>query len=150
VIAIKGTGRRRSRANSDQAYVTALVDEVLGEQGLREHRFGWLRGDAGRTGRKAPLAVDAFYPHHGLVVEYHEPQHYRPVPIMDRRETISGPRSVQRRIYDERRREQVPAHGLRLVTIRADDLDANARGRLRRRDRDADREIVRRLLAATD
>jgi hypothetical protein len=82
-------------------------------------------------------------------VEYHEHQHDRPVPIMDRRPTLSGvPRGVQRRIYDQLRREQVPAHGLRLVIIRADDLDVDARGRLRRRDRDADLQVVRRLLAA--
>jgi hypothetical protein len=112
--------RRRSPGDRDQDYVIDLVDEALGEQGLREHRFDWLLGDPGRAGLRAFLPVDAYYPGRGLVVEYHEHQHDRPVPIMDRRPTLSGvPRGVQRRISDQRRREQVPAHGLRLVIIRA-------------------------------
>jgi hypothetical protein len=51
--------RRRSPGDRDQDYVINLVDEALGEQGLREHRFDWLLGDPGRTGLRAFLPVDA-------------------------------------------------------------------------------------------
>jgi hypothetical protein len=48
------------RGDSDEAYVLALCDEVLGEQGSRWHRFDWLFGDAGASGRWVRLPVDSF------------------------------------------------------------------------------------------
>jgi hypothetical protein len=48
------------RGDSDEAYVLALCDEVLGEQGGRRHRFDWLFGDAGASGRWVRLPVDSF------------------------------------------------------------------------------------------
>ncbi len=60
--------------------------------------------------------------------------------------TVSGvDRREQRRRYDERRRTEIPAHGLRLVIVRWSNLDADARGRLRR-NQAADRESVAGLL----
>jgi hypothetical protein len=92
------------RAASDEAYVLSLCDEILGERGQRQHRFVWLRGDPGATGRRASLPVDAFYPSHALVVEYHERQHDAAVGLFDRRQMVSGvSRGEQRRRYDERR-----------------------------------------------
>src|SRR5438045_9760913 len=41
-----GTGRARS----DEAYVIDLCDELIGEQGRRQHTFHWLVGDPGRHG----------------------------------------------------------------------------------------------------
>ena len=103
----------------------------------------------GADGRQATLPVDAWYPHANVVVEYRELQHDEPVPFMDHRATVSGvPRWEQRRLYDRRREELIPARGIRLVVIRPRDLDANARGRLRRRDRPADLAAVRRLIHA--
>ena len=47
--------------------------------------------------------------------------------------TVSGVhRGVQRALYDARRDELIPAHGIRLVVITPADLDATLRGRLRR------------------
>jgi hypothetical protein len=133
----------RKRAASDEAYVIELCDELLGEAAHRQHRFPWLRGDTGRT-----LPVDAYYPDAGLVVEYRERQHDEPVRHFDKpdRLTVSGVhRGEQRRLYDARRDELIPAHGLRLVIIRPSDLDADSRGRLRRND-EQDRDTLRRLL----
>jgi hypothetical protein len=137
------------RDNSDEAYVLDLCDEVLGENGLRQHRFDWLLGDPGMNGRQVKLPVDAYWPGRHLVVEYWELQHDRPVPHFDKpdRLTISGVhRGEQRALYDARRDTLIPQNGIRLVAIRPADLDADGRGRLRR-NRAADLETVRRLLA---
>lgn len=139
---------RPGRAASDETYVLDLCDEALGVPGMRQHRFDWLRGDPGVDGREVRLPVDAFYPTISLVIEYREVQHDIAIPIMDARPTISGvPRGEQRRRYDQRRNELVPAHGLRLVVIKPSDLDCTGRGRLRRRDRGPDLMCVRRLLS---
>ncbi|OLZ56331.1 hypothetical protein [Amycolatopsis keratiniphila] len=128
------------RVDSDEAYVLDLCDEILGEHGQRQARFDWLRGDPGRNGRTVRLPVDSYWPDHRLVVEYREIQHDRPVPHFDKpdRLTVSGVhRGQQRALYDQRRDQLIPAHGLRLVVIKPSDLAADRRGRLRR-DRDND------------
>lgn len=123
-----------------------LCDELLGEKGLRQHRFPWLLGDSGVSGRCVALPVDAFYRGHGLVVEYRERQHDEPVTFFDRRATLSGvPRGEQRRLYDMRREEESPRNGLRLVIVRPRDLDADGRGRLYR-NRATDLAVLRDLL----
>jgi hypothetical protein len=61
--------------------------------------------------------------------------------------TVSGVhRGLQRALYDKRREELIPAHGLGLVIVRPADLDSDGRGRLRR-SADADLESLVRLLA---
>jgi len=102
-----------SRLNSDESYVINLCDEVLGMKAYRQHKFDFLRGDTGM-----PLPVDAFYPELNLVIEYYESQHTESTPFFDRRLTVSGvSRGEQRRIYDNRRRELLPKHGIKLVII---------------------------------
>ncbi|MFG1277879.1 hypothetical protein [Xanthobacter autotrophicus] len=92
-----------SRSRSDEAYVIDLCDRILGLKAHRQWRFPFLLGDPGRSGRRARLPVDAYYPELGLVMEYHERQHDEPVPFFDRRITAAGiPRGEHRRIYDER------------------------------------------------
>jgi hypothetical protein len=125
----------RSRADSDEEYVIARCDQLLGEVGNRQHRFDWLLGDRGRTGGSVRLPVDAYYPRAGIVVEYRETQHHEATPFFDKPElqTVSGVhRGEQRRLYDERREREIPLHGLRLVVVRNDDLACDRRGRLRR------------------
>jgi hypothetical protein len=137
---------RRTRGESDEAYVIDLCDEILAEAALRQHRFRWLVGDPGRGGRRATLPVDAFYPGRGLVIEYRELQHDEPVPFFDRRDTVSGVgRGAQRFLYDERREMEIRRHGLRLVIFRPKDLASDSRGRLRR-NRERDLEALRRIL----
>lgn len=140
--------RRSSRVDSDEAYVVDLCDAIFGEPARRQHRFDWLRGDPGRDGRRRTLPVDAYYVGHRLVVEYREHQHDEPVAHFDKpdRLTVSGVhRGIQRRIYDDRRAVDVPAHGLRLIVLRSGDLAANKRGRLLR-DRASDEAALRVLL----
>jgi hypothetical protein len=123
------------RDDSDEAYVLDLCDEVLGERASRQHRFEWLLGDPGRNGRRVRLPVDGFWAGHGLVVEYRERQHDQPVAFFDKpdRLTVSGVhRGLQRALYDARRDELIPAHGLRLVVMRPADLASNPQGRLLR------------------
>lgn len=112
-----------------------LCDQVLGTLGLRQHRFEWLVGDPGKKGTRVRLPVDGYWPEHGLVIEYRERQHDQSTPHFDHPErlTVSGVhRGIQRALYDRRRDELVPQHGLRLLVIKPSDLDANASGRLRR------------------
>lgn len=93
-----------------------------------------------------PLPVDAYYPVRRVVIEYRELQHHQPTPFFDRRQTVSRvDRGEQRRIYDRRREEEIPKHGLRLVVVNCQDLAIDSRGRLRR-DRAEDREALNRLL----
>lgn len=136
------------REASDEAYVLNLCDRVLGEGGSRQHRFEWLVGDPGRTGRRVRLPVDGYWPVANLVVEYRERQHGQPVPHFDKPErlTVSGVhRGIQRSLYDARRDELIPQHGIRLVAITPADLDATPAGRLRRNE-DHDVSAIRRIL----
>lgn len=131
----------------DQAFVTSLVAELLGEEPLRDHRFSWLMGDTGRL-----LPVDAHFPNHNLVLEYRERQHLADRPdsfsMWDRRMTASGmTRREQRARYDRLRETEIPAHGLRLIVVNADDLGVDRRGRLLRIGED-DMRVLRRILTA--
>ncbi len=109
----------KSRKDSDESYVVDLCDEVFGEQAIRQHTFDFLRGDpcaAFPYGKKLP--VDAFYPSKNIVVEYREKQHTEDVPLFDRKATVSGiSRGEQRKRYDQRRREVLPQHKIKLVEI---------------------------------
>mgnify|MGYP006989492930 FL=1 len=107
------------RSDSDEHYVLDLCDEVLGTAGRRQATFDWLRGDPSpRRPLGTKLPVDGHWPTLGLVIEFQEKQHTEAVPFFDRRQTVSGVgRGEQRRRYDQRKLELVPAHGLRLVVI---------------------------------
>lgn len=134
------------RAESDEHYVLDLCDEIIGTAGLRQARFDWLRGDVSpSSGRSARLPVDGYWPADELVVEFQEKQHTELVPIFDRRVTVSGvPRGEQRRLYDQRKAELIPAHGLRLVVIHKSEFEVR-RDRIVR-DHHRDVAVVRRRL----
>lgn len=132
----------RARSASDESYVIDLCDEVLGRSAERQKRFSFLVGDAG-----AALPVDAYYPHIKLVVEYRERQHTESVAFFNRRQTCSGvDRGMQRRIYDQRRRDVLPQHGMDLVELSFDMFEHDSRKRLRR-NREADLAVVKKALA---
>ena len=136
------------RESSDEAYVLNLCDRVLGEVGSRQHRFAWLVGDPGRLGRRVRLPVDCYWPLANLVVEYRERQHGQSVPHFDKPErlTVSGVhRGIQRALYDARRDECIPQHGIRLVIVTPAELDATPAGRLRRNE-DHEMPAIRRIL----
>lgn len=125
-----------TRSKSDEAWVLDLCDAIIGEQSLRQHRFEWLRGDPSlRTGRRARLPVDAYWPNARIVVEYRERQHYEPVAHFDKPERLTAtgvPRREQRARYDRIREALIPEQGLSLVVVNADGLEVNSRGRLYR------------------
>ncbi len=130
----------------DEAYVLDLCDRALGVVGTRQHRFDFLRGDPGKRGTCRKLPVDAYYPDHGLVIEYRERQHSEPVAFMDRRITVSGcSRGEQRRRYDERRRTVLREHGYGLVELDYSMFSHNKAKRLLRVSDDG--VIIARVLA---
>jgi len=130
-----------ARSSSDEAWIIDLCDAVLGKKAIRQHRFPFLLGDAGASGRRVLLPVDAFYPDLGLVIEYHERQHSGRVRFFDDRPTISGvPRGEQRRRYDDYRRTLLPLHGCALVVFDYSEFGHTSAGRLLRTERD--REII--------
>lgn len=133
------TPNNRGRDNSDEAYVIDLCDEVLGQKAKRQYRFDFLRGDSGTK-----LPVDAYYPELNLVVEYYERQHTESVKLFDQRQTVSGvSREEQRKIYDLRRAEVLPKHGIKLVIISYSDFGSSKKIN---RDRNHDLEVVRNIL----
>lgn len=132
--------------DSDEVFVLDVCDLILGEQGLRQHCFDWLRGDPNAQGSSRRLPVDAYYPKHRLVVEYHEIQHFRAVPHFDKpgRMTVSGvDRGQQRDLYDRRRATEIPAHGLRYITIPVTALACSQNGRLIREPAAVTRDLCR-------
>lgn len=134
--AIKG-----SYTNRDETYVIDLCDEVLGIKSSRQHRFPFLLGDSG-----VPLPVDAYYEKLRLVVEYCEKQHTEAVNFFDRKQTVSGvSRGEQRRIYDERRKQVLPKHNIKLVNISYSAFQYDSRKRIVR-NQQKDIEIVRKKL----
>lgn len=136
-----GKGRCHSRDISDEFYVIDLCDEVLQEKALRQHTFDFLKGDTGCL-----LPVDAYYEQKRLVVEYYEKQHSESVSFFDRKMTASGvTRNVQRKMYDERRKELLPKHGIRVLTISYSDFAFDGRKRIIRQ-YEKDLEIVKRIL----
>ena len=135
------------RSQSDEAYIIDLCDQVFGLTAKRQATFDFLRGDArpGKQGMRLP--VDAYYPSLNLIIEYRERQHSECIPIMDQRMTVSGvPRGEQRALYDQRRRDLLPAHGLTLVELSYDQFGCTQAKRLLRQ-READLSVIRRVLA---
>ncbi len=119
----------KKRKDSDEAYVIDLCDEVLTLKGSRQHKFDFLKGDAGTK-----LPVDVFYPSLNLVIEYRERQHTEPVKLFDGLQTVSGvSRGEQRKIYYQRRRDVLPQHGIKLIEINYDDFDYDSRKRVIRK-----------------
>lgn len=129
----------KGRATSDESYVIDLCDEVLKMKARRQHKFDFLVGD---TGRKLP--VDAYYESLNLVIEYHERQHTEAVSLFDNKPTVSGvSRGEQRKIYDQRRAEILPKHGIKLVIISYRDFGTSKK---LQRNRNNDILVVKTLL----
>lgn len=119
---------------------------MLGQQAHRGHRFDFLRGDRGRNGVGTHLPVDAYYAALQVVVEYCERQHTEPVAFFNKRQRVSGVgRGEQRAIYDQRHRQILPQHGVRLVELSFANFLHDSRKRLLRTDGDG--AAVARLLS---
>ncbi len=104
-----------------ERYCAKLVSDALGGVEYKPgHRFPFLRGDPTLKRPKGViLPVDAYYPDSKLVLEFREAQHYSDrVALWDARITATGQRrKEQRRKYDERREEVLPANGIKLLII---------------------------------
>ena len=137
-IATQNT-KTTGRSGSDEYYVIGLCNEALGQVGEQQYKFPFLVGDTGRA-----LPVDAYYRDLNLVVEYYERQHTEEVKFFNRRMTVSGvSRGEQREIYDERRRTELPKHGIKLVVISYTDFGTS---KTLVRNHDADLAVVRGIL----
>lgn len=67
------------------------------------------------------------------MIEYQERQHSESVPIFDKRMTVSGvARGVQRALYDQRRRDVLPIHGIQLIEFNYSDFAFGSGKRLKR------------------
>jgi hypothetical protein len=130
------------RSQSDESYIIDLCDEVLNLKALRQHRFDYLKGDSGTR-----LPVDAYYPSLNLVIEYKEKQHTEEVKFFDRRQTVSGVgRGEQRKLYDQRRRDVLPKHGIRLIELDYSDFK-HTRGKKLLRNKEEDLKVLRKKLS---
>ena len=129
--------------NRDEDYVLDLCDEVLKVKGLRQHKFDFLKGDSGRK-----LPVDIYYEDSKLVIEYREYQHSNAVKHFDKPDkmTVSGVhRGEQRKIYDQRRRDVLPANKIMLIEIDYSDFECDGRNRIVR-DGERDMRIIKNKL----
>ncbi len=127
----------------DEDYILNLCDEVLSQKGLRQHRFDFLRGDAGTK-----LPVDIYYPELNLVIEYREYQHTNPVKHFDKPDvmTVSNVhRGEKRKIYDQRRRDMLPQENIKLIEISYGDFAYSSSHRIIR-NREKDILIVKKLI----
>jgi hypothetical protein len=132
-----------SRGDSDEAYIIDLCDKVLQQKAIRQHKFDFLRGDAGTM-----LPVDAWYPSLNLVIEYRERQHTEAVAFFDKRITRSGvPRGEQRKLYDQLRRDLLPKHGIKIIELGYADFEHHSNKRLKRLT-DSDLQVLKRKLAS--
>jgi hypothetical protein len=126
IVLKKPTSPKRSA--SDETYIIDLCDKILKQEGLRQHRFDFLKGDTG-----VRLPVDLYYPSLDLVIEYRERQHTEEVKFFDKRITSSGiSRGEQRKLYDERRRIEVPKNKLFLIEFDYSEFAHNTKKRLLR------------------
>jgi len=122
------------RKSSDEHYIIDLIDDYLGIKAERQSTFDFLRGDPSPKRQGTKLSVDAYYFSLRLVVEYHESQHSEPVTHFDKpnKITVSGVhRGEQRLIYDQRRQEVLPQHGISLVILEYREFELKGKRLLR-------------------
>lgn len=137
----KKTNTIKTKSQSDESYIIDLCDEVLKQKASRQHRFDFLIGDSG-----IKLPIDAYYSAFNLVIEYREKQHTEEVKFFDRRQTVSGVgRGEQRELYDQRRRDVLPKHGIKLIELGYDDFEHTKSKRLIRNKENDLKVIISRL-----
>lgn len=129
--------------DSDENYVLNICDKILGIKSSRQHKFDFLIGDSNRR-----LPVDSYYEKINLVIEYRELQHTESVSFFDKVDklTVSGVhRGEQRKIYDQRRRDILPKHGIYLLEISYSNFDFDRRKKIIRNP-EIDEKMIRRIL----
>jgi hypothetical protein len=134
------------RQNSDEAYIIDLCDDILDIKANRQATFPFLLGDPNKNGVRKRLPVDAWYSSLNLVVEYYERQHTEEVAFFNRRPTLSGVnRGEQRNIYDNRRKEELRKHNIKLLIISYSDFEYSSSRKIIR-NKERDRRIIGSLL----
>lgn len=112
---------KKERQMSDESYVIDLCDIVLNQKAKRQYRFYFLLGDMHKDGKsRTEIPVDAYYEEFKLVIEYKESQHNSSEFYSSNQyvKTVSGVnRFEQRKIYDERKRRDLPKNGKKLIEI---------------------------------
>jgi hypothetical protein len=144
----KTENNKSSKTDSDENYVLDLCDKTLRLRSSRQHKFDFLIGDTNSLGKSKRLPVDAFYQDIDLVIEYRERQHSEKILFFDKpnKVTVSGVhRGEQRRIYDQRRREILPKHGIQLIEISYSDFNHDRQKKIIR-DLIRDLEIVKMII----
>lgn len=138
-----------SNNDKDEHYVIDLCDEILKQSSSRQHKFDFLLGDLHKDGvSRSKLPVDAFYSNLNLVVEYMERQHTEAVSFFDKPDikTVSGvSRGEQRKIYDQRRKDILPKHGIDLKIISYFDFNFDNQKRIIR-NKENDLKTVEKIL----
>ena len=75
-------------------------------------------------------------------IEWEEKQHTEEVKFFDKKQTVSGVgRGEQRKIYDQRRREVLPQHGIQLIELDYSDFE-HTRGKKLVRNREEDLKVI--------
>jgi hypothetical protein len=124
----------KTRLLSDESYVIDLCDTALQQKSERQKRFHFLLGDLHKDGvSKTRLPVDAYYKNLNLVIEYKESAHNSPIDTIEKEEviTVSGvSRGEQRKIYDERRRVELPLNGIKLIEIAYDTFNCDSENKI--------------------
>ena len=92
------------------------------------------------------LPVDAYYPELNLVIEYRERQHTESVKFWNKPTASGIPRDEQRARYDQRRREVLPKHGIKLVELSYSDFEHSSNKRLLRIEEN-DIQVIRKILS---
>ena len=119
--------------NKDECYIIDLCDKALNSMSIRSKTFEFLKGDPDKNGTRRKLPVDAYYEEYKLVIEYNERQHTEGVNFFDKPDkmTVSGvSRGEQRKIYDQRRKDVLPKHGIELIVLSYFDFNYNNQKRL--------------------
>ena len=132
----------------DEHYIIDLCDTVLKAKAHRSHTFDFLRGDPNKNNVRKKLPVDAYYQTLNLVIEYNERQHTEKVTFFDKPDkmTVSGvSRGEQRKIYDQRRKDVLPKHGIDLIVLSYFDFNFDSRKKIIR-NRTNDLKILKQKL----
>ena len=133
----------------DEQYILYICDEILGETSIKQHKFNYLLGDLHKNGKsRTKLPVDAYYKKLNIVIEYMERQHSETIKHFDKPTIMTVSRvnrGEQRKIYDRRREEILPKHGIKLIKIHYSDFNYDSNKRIIR-DLNNDKKILQKLL----
>ncbi|MGL1887470.1 MAG: hypothetical protein OCD76_13225 [Reichenbachiella sp.] len=145
---VKSQKRKLDKINSDQSYLINLCDEVLELSSSRDHKFGFLLGDANRDGMsRSILPVDAYYHTLSLAIEFtHRALDDKDYSEKEDRLTNSGvTRSEQRKIYSERKIKGLRSNEKEVAVIDYSSFKIDKQGKIVR-DLESDKKILKGIL----